>query len=289
MLSLLQFLLASTFVLGCFANFAGNDYGSSIVLASASFFALSLIASLFNQIKKAWSGSKVKLISDILELFSLVPAIVGIVFKFNHWPSASVLMVTGIFLLVIVFLVKLGASFYFLFQKRNVLIHLQSMLQILFCMFSASGFVFKFQHWPGAGLLAFLSGIFVLLCLCLIVVNFNNKKQVKLKVAETVVQSNAFPYIFLFFSVVTIHYWGINFGIFPPFFHSNRPLSTQNLYDSPDESDKNAYSIEVMSENDMLFWMIANERNLEKPNDTVIKNLEQEFILNTYQESLEVN
>ena len=84
-------------------------------------------------------------------LVSLVLITVGALFKIQHWPGAGILMTLGFFFLGTVFF----PSALWVMKKESKLkgslfIYLISILGGITFIF---GFLFKIQHWPGAGIL----------------------------------------------------------------------------------------------------------------------------------------
>jgi len=84
-------------------------------------------------------------------LVSLVLMTVGALFKIQHWPGASILLTLGFFLLGAVFF----PSALWVMKKESKLkgslfIYIISILGGIAFIF---GFLFKIQHWPGAGIL----------------------------------------------------------------------------------------------------------------------------------------
>lgn len=76
----------------------------------------------------------------------------GAIFKFNHWPGASIMMVTGVFFLTILFLPLL-----FILKFKSTAESNRSILLSTIAFVSAiaisSGVLFRIMHWPGARML----------------------------------------------------------------------------------------------------------------------------------------
>lgn len=86
----------------------------------------------------------------------------GVVLKIQHWPGAGICMTLGAALFA------LGYAVLLLIDKNAIaqnsyqkLINIMTFLSMLIIMIS---FLFKFQHWPGAGFGVFL-GNFLLLAM----------------------------------------------------------------------------------------------------------------------------
>ncbi len=76
----------------------------------------------------------------------------GAIFKFNHWPGASIMMVTGVFFLTVLFLPLL-----FILKFKSTAESNRSILLSTIAFVSAiaisSGVLFRIMHWPGARML----------------------------------------------------------------------------------------------------------------------------------------
>lgn len=76
----------------------------------------------------------------------------GAIFKFNHWPGASIMMVTGVFFLTVLFLPLL-----FILKFKSTAESNRSILLSTIAFVSAiaisSGVLFRVMHWPGARIL----------------------------------------------------------------------------------------------------------------------------------------
>ena len=93
--------------------------------------------------------------------------VVGLFFKFMHWPGAALVVVGSLFLLSIRLLVL---SFTQLKLQSKLI---QIVNPVLGCVFVLS-FVFKLMHWPGANILLILS--FFGISLSLLIFAFKERK-----------------------------------------------------------------------------------------------------------------
>lgn len=92
-----------------------------------------------------------RIVLTILGFFSLLPIIIGSLFKMQHWPGAGIMIVFG---------TSLFASFFCLFYLVYRIKERKSGLELVEALFlSASmsvtsiGMMFRVQHWPGAGVM----------------------------------------------------------------------------------------------------------------------------------------
>ena len=74
-------------------------------------------------------------------------ALVGTLFKLQHWPGASILLVIGLSGLAMLYF---PMGFYFLTNKAEKTI---AAVSGLFLSFVPLGIMFKVQHWPGASVM----------------------------------------------------------------------------------------------------------------------------------------
>ncbi|MCX6326480.1 MAG: hypothetical protein NT144_07500 [Bacteroidia bacterium] len=106
-----------------------------------------------------------KRLTTILGIISAVLTMVGTIFKFLHWPGASIIITIGA--------TTLAAYmwFYIFVQWKMVTSGMEKGFIALMGtagIFAAIGFVFKMQHWPGANLII---KVFIILSVLLIVVS----------------------------------------------------------------------------------------------------------------------
>lgn len=83
-------------------------------------------------------------------LLSVILAVVGIIFKLNHWPAAGIIICTGIFILVVLFLpLALINNYRTATGDRSMVL---SFVTWLTCFIIFTSMLFKIMHWPGAGI-----------------------------------------------------------------------------------------------------------------------------------------
>lgn len=87
----------------------------------------------------------------ILGLVVMVVLFTAVTFKLNHFPGASILLTTGIFCLLVVFLpLALRSSYRLEGSRKNLLLYIVTWITA-FVVFGSM--LFKLMHWPGAGIL----------------------------------------------------------------------------------------------------------------------------------------
>lgn len=82
-----------------------------------------------------------------LGLILLVTFLAGILFKVMHWPGASILMVSSMFLICFIFLPIALINHYRGIGKKHRMLHI---LAFVVVVVDFTGMVFKVMHWLGA-------------------------------------------------------------------------------------------------------------------------------------------
>ncbi len=93
-------------------------------------------------------------------VISAILFFVGIVFKHQHWPGASVLIILGAAIgiaFLVMYLMNAAKLLQSGMEKTNGILAVITMMIILI------GFTFKFQHWPGGRMLLYVSHVSLLI------------------------------------------------------------------------------------------------------------------------------
>jgi hypothetical protein len=100
---------------------------------------------------------KITLISGVV---SSIIVLIGGLFKIMHWPGAGVALTVGI----VIFAAAYSLLLFVDKQKfATTAMHKASNVFVLFAMVLISiGFLFKMQHWPGAGVIIYISNVALL-------------------------------------------------------------------------------------------------------------------------------
>ncbi len=86
----------------------------------------------------------------IIGIVSAFLILLGVGFKFQHWPGAGVMLTLGAVLFALVYSVLLWIDKNKIAQNPyQKFVNLMTMLTMLIIM---AGFLFKVMHWPGAAL-----------------------------------------------------------------------------------------------------------------------------------------
>jgi ABC-type multidrug transport system fused ATPase/permease subunit len=115
---------------------------------------------------------KLTLISGIT---SSLLVLIGVIFKTLHWPGASIALTIGIVLFALVYAL-------FLFNDRQeyakTSVQKISNVFVLIAMIMISvGFLFKMMHWPGAGIIIYISNFALLAIIPVSLVKANKETE----------------------------------------------------------------------------------------------------------------
>ncbi|MFI5151125.1 MAG: hypothetical protein ACHQRM_15440 [Bacteroidia bacterium] len=101
---------------------------------------------------------KTILVTGIISLFLLL---LGVLFKMQYYPGASIMLILGVALLNLLYLPLL--LIYLIRQKESpVILKVAQGIAILPAWMLTFGILFKIQHWPGASALLFFGMILLL-------------------------------------------------------------------------------------------------------------------------------
>ncbi len=89
------------------------------------------------------------IISKFVNSFAIFGLCYGLLFKVQHYPGGSSLLILGGLMFVLGFCINRDS---FLGQKSSIFIVLQSLSVMLILV----GFLFKVQHYPGASMMTIL-------------------------------------------------------------------------------------------------------------------------------------
>lgn len=130
-------------------------YTLSILIAVIAFLPLYFITSYREQVEKKSP------VNYIFGYITLSMMLIGILFKIMHWPGAAILLTLGIVLITLVLL-----PFYFVSnyrkqeENKNPLFPIVGYITLALIL---AGALFKILHWPGAGIVVYVSIGFVFL------------------------------------------------------------------------------------------------------------------------------
>ncbi|MDY0100012.1 MAG: hypothetical protein RBR81_12505 [Bacteroidales bacterium] len=91
----------------------------------------------------------------ILGLITLLVVLTGLILKVNHWPAAGIMISAGMIIFVLVFLPLAMLNHYKAEGSRiNLPLYIVTYITVLLVFTSM---LFKIMHWPGAGILLFVT------------------------------------------------------------------------------------------------------------------------------------
>ena len=95
--------------------------------------------------------------------------LIGVIFKVQHWPGAGMMITFG----CIIFSFGYGLPLFFEKNKyaSNSYQKFFNFWILLLILLIPSGFLFKVQHWPGAGMMIYIGNILLLIGIPLIIFN----------------------------------------------------------------------------------------------------------------------
>jgi hypothetical protein len=109
---------------------------------------------------------KLTLISGVV---SSIIVLIGVLFKIMHWPGANVALTVGIVIFAVVYALLL-----FIDKQKLASTKIQKLSNffvMLAMIIISAGFLFKMQHWPGAGVLVYISNVALFVLIPIIFIN----------------------------------------------------------------------------------------------------------------------
>jgi hypothetical protein len=108
---------------------------------------------------------KITMISGLVSSFIVM---IGVLFKIMHWPGASIAMTIGVGLFAAIYSISL-----FIDKQKFAKTASQksSNVFVLLAMITISvGFLFKVMHWPGAGVIIYISNFALLILIPVVLI-----------------------------------------------------------------------------------------------------------------------
>jgi hypothetical protein len=107
-------------------------------------------------------------INKTLGVISVIVLIIGIIFKKSHWPGAGIIMSVSALALFVFFITYLFVGI----KALSTAIEKASGISagVAMCL-TLAGFLFKVQHWPGAGVLIIVSLLALLVTGILLIID----------------------------------------------------------------------------------------------------------------------
>ena len=226
MISLIYFLLASCFLIGCFANFAGNTYGFELVRIALAGYMLFLFTTGIIAGKKFWSKSRSAGIVVLAESWLVGFGVMGIQMKFNSLDGVGPAIVFGFGLAGLIFLFKSFGHLASLRKKENRFASFDAFQIQHFCAIALFTTISKFMHWGEIFLPLLFSAVLLFILILFsraihLMVKYGRKKNPAV-IPGLHVPSRS---LFVILSVVILHIFGSIAGWVPGFQFLERPIT----------------------------------------------------------------
>jgi hypothetical protein len=115
---------------------------------------------------------KTTLISGVV---SSIIVLIGVLFKIMHWPGASVVLLIGIVIFAAVYSLSLFIDKQKLASTKTQKI--SNVFVMLAMVLISVGFLFKILHWPGAGIVIYLSNAALLVLIPIIFIKASKETE----------------------------------------------------------------------------------------------------------------
>jgi hypothetical protein len=255
--------MASCFLIGCFANFAGNSYGYPLANFAAAAYLLVLIIQGISELRRL-KLSRMKSLILLSEYWLVAMGLAGILMKFLHFRGAALFIILGFPIISLFYLSRSMLLLFSLLRKENRYAHLEAMMVRLFCTAGFFGVLCKFQHWPLPNiiLITYALGPVVLLIRAIRWLPAFKKLRAK-QAYQPYSPSNKY---FIIFLVMAIHWFGWKAGWLPGFKQLEMPRTLFVLKEQPDSREQD-YRLFVYDHNLILFYekQAAREGRNPKP------------------------
>jgi hypothetical protein len=239
MISLIYFLLASCFLIGCFANIAGNAYGLEMVEKATFGFMLFLIFRGFvagRKIRKTGGSGAGFLMA---EYWLIAIGLLGTLLKFNSLAGAGPLMIVGYVSASLLFFLRALRGLFAVFGQKKRVIRTESILMLLFCSSGLITAVSKQMHWlmflPGL-----LIGMLLLLLLFLTSLWRFRRKNTQPLVRESTYSLSPVRSYFYVLMIGHLHFVGSLLGWIPGFQYLDRTLNYSRILELPESAERDA-------------------------------------------------
>jgi len=226
----IRYFLFATIVLGCFANFAQNEYGLSMLYYSSLFISFIFFIEAFVFYSRTRSESKTKAIYLFAEHFLLGCIFLGTFFKWEFILPPGPFLVFGSLLLILLYFIY-AIRMLIKESKKGLLLSLVLFLFIIATMSSVTGLAAKLQHFPGSRILmniSFYSVVFLLLIVILKRKYSYDGGSITLKDRVMKIPGKM-PMVFMYFSIWILYISFVVFGIAPNFYTLSNPPAVEKL------------------------------------------------------------
>ncbi len=217
-------------VLGCFANFAQNEYGLDMLHGSELFIGLIFLVESFYYFKKNISVSKTKAFYLFAEHFWLGIIFLGYFFKSMHWPGGGIALTLGpLFIFVIYFTYAIRVLIKE--PKKGQLLAVLVFLFVITTICSVIGLNFKIQHLPGSVILMRISffAVMIFIITGLIKRRYHYSGEM-ISLKERIMKlPGKMRMAFAYFTIWIIYIWFIVLKVTPDFYTLSVPPAKEKL------------------------------------------------------------
>jgi hypothetical protein len=227
----LRYILFAVMVLGCFANFAQNEYGLNMVYYSELFLGFTFFIEAFIHLKINYKATRARAIYLFTEHFFL-----GCILTAYFLTSKDIMLygrLLGFFAAVLLLIQYLIYAIKSLFKKteKGVLLRILVFLFIITILLAINGLTWKLNHWPYSNLLmkySFFGAVLILLA-GLLKRNYTyDGETISLKE-----RLNRLPgkmvFAFCYFTIWTTYITLIIWGVVPGFYQLSVPPAQEKM------------------------------------------------------------
>lgn len=225
---MLRIFLYSAIIIGCFANFARNEWGMNLRGYAELLLGLTFIFELISNAKKR--NLKIQkgthILSQIERVFIFL-LFAGYFFKVMHWPGAGITIVFSSLFLIIISLIRLFAQPFK--HKINFSFNITFTFFFIAIILLIAGVVFKTMHWP-MGSLIILSGFILFVVVSIIGITIKKSTNDNMNIREYIsINFSPSHFLFFYFGVWSIYITLAQYQLAPKFYTSQNPYVFEKL------------------------------------------------------------
>ncbi len=252
----IRYFFFAAIVLGCFANFAQNEYGLDMIYDSALLIGCTFFIEAFAFYAQTRSESKTKAIYFFVEHFILGCIFLGQYFKRDPLLPPGPFLIFGAFLLFILYLIYAVRTLV-KDSKKGRFMAFMVFLFILTSVIAANGLSWKLQHLPGANIMlniAFYSGLF-LVVFPLIKRKYTYANE-QMAFKERVMKlPGKIPMVFVYYTLWAAHISLTMYGITPNFYTLSNPPAYEKM--------RTANDPKAVDYNDNYYKFLGNRNHIQ--------------------------
>lgn len=228
LLNNIRYILFGLMVLGCFANFAQNEYGLSLLYFCEFSIGLIFLIEAFIYARANTGGRAIYLFCEHFILGVLFMA-----FSMGHHLWSFFPRVTVVFCLLFLFLLYIAFAVRTLIKepKKSVLMAILIFLFSLASIVAVFGLSFKLVHWPGANKMmqyvSFAAIFFGILYFIKVKYPYGDER---ISFKERIKRlPGKMPLVFCYFSIWCLYVTMAIYGLVPGFYTLTNPPAVEKL------------------------------------------------------------